>query len=77
MCSVMLFGYTTNAYDKKKFEKNDGFTDKLVVEDSGTKKNKKQKPVINPDATINFPEYFDLTKCELINPCKPCNFKEM
>ena len=22
-------------------------------------------------------EYFDVSKCELINPCKPCSFKEL
>ena len=88
---ICIFGQIeyANAYSKKKYEANEGFTDKLVVQskdkaegeekDGKSEKNKEAKAAQQNTFgyKIDFIEYFDLTKCELLNPCRPCTFKEM
>ena len=61
-----------SAYDKKKFASNGGFSDPLTA---NTQKPASQ-PIDDPYST-NWMEFFDVAKCEVIDFCKPCSFKEL
>jgi hypothetical protein len=67
------------AYDKNKFAANGGFSDPLVVQTSedsnGQESNENQIGTSN--MSVDWMSYFDISKCELIDACKPCSFKEL
>ena len=61
ICSVL-------AYDIDKFAANGGFGDKSPSDGQDS---------VDDLGVINFQEYFDLSKCEILSKCKPCSFKEL
>ena len=65
----LLFISTLAAYDRSKYTTST-HSDSSLTEKSET------KPKVN-DGEIDWIEYFDLAKCELLDRCKPCNFKEL
>ena len=56
---------TVQLYDMKK-------SDKLNNENSDELKSHHYK-----NDKIDWIEYFDVSKCELVSKCKPCSFKEL
>ena len=61
------------AYDKKKFASNGGFTDKLVANSQESERSREQ----HTETETEWSDYFDISKCDLVDGCKPCSFKEL